>query len=95
MSLSVDEVKKIAHLARIEISEAEALATRQQLNDIFALIGQMQAVNTEGIAPMSHAQDLMLRLRDDVVTEQDQHALFQSIAPQVEGGLYLVPKVIE
>jgi aspartyl-tRNA(Asn)/glutamyl-tRNA(Gln) amidotransferase subunit C len=95
MSLSVDEVKKIAHLARIEISEAEALATRQQLNDIFALIGQMQAVNTEGIEPMSHAQDLMLRLRDDVVTEQDQHVLFQSIAPQVEGGLYLVPKVIE
>ena len=95
MSLSVDEVKKIAHLARIEISEAEALATRQQLNHIFALIGQMQAVNTEGIEPMSHAQDLMLRLRDDVVTEQDQHALFQSIAPQVEGGLYLVPKVIE
>ena len=95
MSLSVDEVKKIAHLARIEISEAEALATRQQLNDIFALIGQMQAVKTEGIEPMSHAQDLMLRLRDDVVTEQDQHALFQSIAPQVEGGLYLVPKVIE
>jgi aspartyl-tRNA(Asn)/glutamyl-tRNA(Gln) amidotransferase subunit C len=95
MSLSVDEVKKIAHLARIEISEAEALATRQQLNDIFALIGQMQAVNTEGIEPMSHAQDLMLRLRDDIVTEQDQHVLFQSIAPQVEGGLYLVPKVIE
>ena len=95
MSLSVDEVKKIAHLARIEISDAEALATRQQLNDIFALIGQMQAVNTEGIEPMSHAQDLMLRLRDDVVTEQDQHVLFQSIAPQVEGGLYLVPKVIE
>jgi aspartyl-tRNA(Asn)/glutamyl-tRNA(Gln) amidotransferase subunit C len=95
MSLSVDEVKKIAHLARIEISEAEALATRQQLNDIFAVIGQMQSVNTDGIEPMSHAQDLMLRLRDDVVTEQDQHALFQSIAPQVEGGLYLVPKVIE
>ncbi len=95
MSLSVDEVKKIAHLARIEISEAEALATRQQLNDIFAVIGQMQAVNTEGIEPMSHAQDLMLRLRDDVVTERDQHALFQSTAPQVEGGLYLVPKVIE
>ena len=95
MSLSVDEVKRIAHLARIEISESEALATRQQLNDIFAVIGQMQAVDTEGIEPMSHAQDLMLRLREDVVTEQDQHSLFQSIAPQVEAGLYLVPKVIE
>lgn len=95
MSLSIDEVKKIAHLARIEISEAETLATRQQLNDIFAVIGQMQAVNTDGIEPMSHAQDLMLRLRDDAVTERDQHALFQSVAPQVEAGLYLVPKVIE
>lgn len=95
MSLSLDEVRRIAHLARIEVSEAEALATRQQLNDIFALIGEMQAIDTDGIEPMSHAQDLMLRLREDKVTERDERALFQSIAPQVEGDLYLVPKVIE
>ena len=95
MSLSLDEVRRIAHLARIEVSEAEALATRQQLNDIFALIGEMQAIDTDGIEPMSHAQDLMLRLREDKVTESDERALFQSIAPQVEGDLYLVPKVIE
>ena len=95
MSLSLEEVKRIAYLARIEISEAEAVQTQGQLNDIFRLIESMRAVDTEGIEPMSHAQDLMLRLRVDTVTESDQHRLFQSAAPQVEGGLYLVPKVIE
>ena len=95
MSLSLEEVKRIAYLARIEISEAEAVQTQGQLNDIFRLIESMRAVDTEGIEPMSHAQDLMLRLREDAVTESDQHRLFQSVAPQVEGGLYLVPKVIE
>jgi len=95
VSLSLDQVKRIAHLARIEISEAQALQTQGQLNDIFRLIEGMQAVDTDGIAPMSHAQDVMLRLREDAVTESDQRALFQSVAPQVEAGLYLVPKVIE
>ena len=95
MSLSLDEVKRIAYLARIEISEAEAVQTQGQLNDILGLIESMRAVDTEGIEPMSHAQDLMLRLREDAVSESDQHRLFQSVAPQVEDGLYLVPKVIE
>ena len=95
VSLSLEEVKRIAHLARIEMSDAEAVQTQGQLNDIFGLIESMQAVDTEGIAPMSHAQDLILRLREDAVTESDQHPLFQSVAPQVEDGLYLVPKVIE
>lgn len=95
MSLSLDQIKRIAHLARIEIGEAEAAQTQGQLNDIFRLIEAMQAVDTGDIAPMSHAQDVMLRLREDAVTESDQHALFQSVAPQVEGGLYLVPKVLE
>ena len=95
MSLSLDEVKRIAYLARIEVSEAEAVQTQGQLNDILGLIESMRAVDTEGIEPMSHAQDLVLRLREDAVTESDQHPLFQSVAPQVEDGLYLVPKVIE
>lgn len=95
MPLDVEQVKRIAQLARIEISEAEAARAREELNDIFGLIEHMQAVDTAGIAPMAQAQDLMLRLRDDAVTESDQHALFQSVAPQVENGLYLVPKVIE
>ena len=95
MPLSRDQVKHIAHLARIDISEAEAAQMQTQLNDIFHLIGAMQAVDANGVEPMSHAQDVMLRLREDTVTESDQHALFQSVAPQVESGLYLVPKVVE
>jgi aspartyl-tRNA(Asn)/glutamyl-tRNA(Gln) amidotransferase subunit C len=95
MSLSIEEVMRIASLARLETSPAEALATQAQLNDIFDLIGRMQAADTAGIEPMSHGQDLVLRLREDVVTESDQRELFQSVAPQVEAGLYLVPRVIE
>lgn len=95
MSLSIEEVVRIAFLARIETPLAEALAVQSQLNSIFALIGEMQAVNTEGVEPMSHGQDLSMRLREDRVTEQDHRDLYQSVAPQVENGLYLVPKVIE
>jgi aspartyl-tRNA(Asn)/glutamyl-tRNA(Gln) amidotransferase subunit C len=95
MSLSLQEVKRVAWLARIEISEAEAEAAQGHLNDIFRLIEQMQSVDTEGVAPMAHGQDVVQRLREDRVTESDLHALYQSIAPQVENGLYLVPKVIE
>ena len=95
MSLSLDDVKRIAYLARIAIDDKEAAAVLKQLSIIFALIEQMQAVDTTGIEPMSHAQDVVLRLREDAVTESDQHELFQTVAPQVEAGLYLVPKVIE
>jgi len=95
MSLSLQEVKQVAWLARIEITEVEAEAAQGQLNGIFKLIEQMLSVDTEGVEPMAHGQDLVQRLRDDRVTETDQHALYQSVAPQVEDGLYLVPKVIE
>jgi len=95
MSLALADVQRIAHLARIAVSDEEAAGYVGQLNGIFGLIEEMQAVDTQGVEPMSHAQDLMLRLREDVVTETDQHELFQSIAPQVEAGLYLVPVVIE
>ena len=95
MSLSLDDVRRIAHLARIEMTDAELLAVQPQLNGIFGLVEQLQAAETAGIEPMAHALGLALRLREDVVTEPDQHRLFQSIAPQVEADLYLVPKVIE
>jgi aspartyl-tRNA(Asn)/glutamyl-tRNA(Gln) amidotransferase subunit C len=95
MSLTLPEVKRIAWLARIEITDAEAEAAQGQLNGIFKLIEQMQSVDTEGVAPMAHGQDVVQRLREDRVTETDRHTLYQSIAPQVENGLYLVPKVIE
>jgi aspartyl-tRNA(Asn)/glutamyl-tRNA(Gln) amidotransferase subunit C len=95
MPLSIDDVHRIALLARLELSAEEASGTRQQLNEIFELIESMKAVNTEGVEPMSHAQDLVLRLRPDEVTEPDLRQLYQSVAPQVEQGLYLVPRVIE
>jgi aspartyl-tRNA(Asn)/glutamyl-tRNA(Gln) amidotransferase subunit C len=95
MALTLDEVRRVAHLARIAVDDAEAQAALGQLSDIFGLIEEMQAVDVTGIEPMSHAQDIMLRLRDDAAIEPDQHTLFQSIAPQVEADLYLVPKVIE
>jgi len=94
MALSIEDIKKVAHLARIEINENDANATLNKLSGILALIEQMQAVDTSGIVPMSHAQDLSQRLRDE----------FQKNAPilgngsqelAVAGGLYLVPKVIE
>ena len=95
MSLNQEDIRKIAKLARLSVSEQEAQSAQTQLNGIFGLIAEMQAVDTAGIEPMSHAQDVTQRLRADRVTESDQRALFQSIAPQVEQGLYLVPKVIE
>lgn len=95
MSLSTADVQKVARLARLSMNDTEIEAARTQLSGIFELIAEMQAVDTTGIEPMSHAQDLSQRLRIDTVTEHDQRELFQSIAPQVESGLYLVPQVIE
>lgn len=95
MALTLADVHRIAHLARIEIDETAAREVHGKLEAIFAMINELQAVDTAGIAPMSHAQDVMLPLRADVVTATDQRALFQSVAPAVENGLYLVPKVIE
>lgn len=95
MTLTLDDVRRIAHLARIEISDDAAASVLRDLTGIFALIERMQAVDVAGVEPMAHARDLALRLREDVVTERDEHALFQAVAPRVEAGLYLVPKVIE
>jgi len=95
MSLSLDDVRRIARLARIEVTDVEAAAVRGELNGILGLVEQLQAADTRGIEPMSHARDVGLRLRQDAVTEADQHRAFQAIAPQVEADLYLVPKVIE
>ena len=101
MSLTNADVSKVARLARLAMTEAEIESSRAELSGIFDLIAEMQAVDTSRITPMSHAQDVSQRLREDAVTETDQRGLFQSIAPQyqgspqVEAGLYLVPKVIE
>jgi aspartyl-tRNA(Asn)/glutamyl-tRNA(Gln) amidotransferase subunit C len=95
MPLTRDDVKRAARLARIAVEDKEADEVLAQLERIFGMIETMQAVDVSNVEPMSHAQDVTLRLRDDVVTEADQHELFQSVAPRVERGLYLVPKVIE
>ncbi len=95
MSLNLADVKRIAHLARIAVIDAEMPGYLQQLSNILSLVEEMQAVDTTGIEPMAHAQDVMLRLRNDVATETDRRAAYQAVAPQVEAGLYLVPKVIE
>ena len=93
--LSPEEVRAIARLARIEVADAEVEHLRGELNGILAMIDAMQAVDTAGIEPMAHPQDMRQRLRADEVTEPDRRGLYQSVAPATEDGLYLVPKVIE
>jgi len=95
MSLSLDQVRRIAELARLEVTDAEAAAVQRELNGILGLVEQLKAVDTSAIEPMAHAVGVALRLREDVVTETDRRERFQAVAPRVEAGLYLVPKVIE
>jgi aspartyl-tRNA(Asn)/glutamyl-tRNA(Gln) amidotransferase subunit C len=95
MPLTQDDVLRIAHLARIDIDAGAARDVHAKLDAIFGLINQLQAIDTTGIEPMSHAQDVSAPLRDDKVTEGDRHAQYQRVAPAVEDGLYLVPRVIE
>jgi aspartyl-tRNA(Asn)/glutamyl-tRNA(Gln) amidotransferase subunit C len=95
MALSLEDIHRIAHLARIEIDAHAAAEVHAKLTAIFGLINELQAIDTTGIVPMSHAQDVALPLREDRVAETDRHAQYQSVAPAVDDGLYLVPKVIE
>ncbi len=95
MTLSAQDVRRIAELARLELSPSEAEHTLAQLNGVFDIIEQLKAVDTSGVIPMTHARDVALRLRDDAVTEPDRRDAYQSVAPAVDRGLYLVPKVIE
>ena len=93
--LSREQITRIAHLARLALSEAETTDMGEKLNDILAMVDQMSAVDTSNVEPMSHPQEVMQRLREDAVLESNRRELFQSIAPQVEDGLYLIPRVIE
>lgn len=95
MSLSPDEVKKIAHLARIAIREQDIPEYADNLSRILSLVEQMNVEQTESVSPMAHPLDMVQRLRVDEPTEGDQRELFQQASPHVEAGLYLVPKVIE
>lgn len=99
MALTPQDVSRIAHLARLELSDAEGRAMLAQLNDFFGIVEQMSAVDTRGVeplyTPLSAVQAVHLRLREDAVTEGDERAANQRSAPAVEDGLFLVPKVIE
>ena len=95
MTLTLDDVRRIAHLARIDVDAQAVSDVHAKLEAIFAMINELQAVDTSGVEPMSHAQDVVLPMREDKVTEADRHADFQRIAPAVEDGLYLVPRVVE
>lgn len=95
MSLTAEEVKKIAHLARVGIEARDIDSYAADLSNILNLMTQMGELNTGAIIPMAHPLDQVQRLRADIVTEVDNREKFQRCAPQVEAGLYLVPKVIE
>ena len=95
MSLTPDQLQRIALLARIDVSAEEAQGVAERLNRVLGLIDQLQSVDTQGIEPMAHALDVVQRLRPDAVTEPDRRDDYQQGAPAVEQGLYLVPKVIE
>jgi len=95
MSLDQDTIRRIAHLARLGVDEAENATYARSLSDIFAFVEQLNAVDTTGIEPMAHPLDATQRLRPDAVTEHNQREQFQKVAPRVDSGLYLVPRVIE
>ncbi len=95
MSLTLNDVEKIAKLSRLSLDEGEKAATLEKLNAVFALVEKMQTVNTDGVEPMAHPHEVALRLRDDVVTESDHAAEYQAVAPDVRNRLYIVPQVIE
>lgn len=100
MSLTLSDVKRIANLAQLEMNDDQAANTLDKLNGIFALAEQMQAVDTAGVAPLSHPlaghmNNISLRLREDKATEPNRRDAYQQVAPKTEDGLYLVPKVIE
>ena len=93
--LSAEEVKKIAHLARLGIEEQNVDAYASDLNGILTLMTQMAELDTTHVQPMAHPMDQLQRLRVDEVTEVNQRDYFQINAPKTEDGLYLVPKVID
>jgi len=95
MAFDRSEVEKVAHLAKLHISDAEADEVSSRITDILALIDQMQSVDTESVEPLAHPLDVTQRLRKDEVTEENHRDELQKLAPASEAGLYLVPKVIE
>ncbi|MEA1081362.1 Asp-tRNA(Asn)/Glu-tRNA(Gln) amidotransferase subunit GatC [Marinobacter qingdaonensis] len=95
MTISREDIEKVAVLARIRVDDEQVSALETDLGNILDLVDQLSAADTDAIEPMAHPLDAVQRLRPDQVTETDQRAAFQAIAPATENGLYLVPRVIE
>jgi aspartyl-tRNA(Asn)/glutamyl-tRNA(Gln) amidotransferase subunit C len=95
MALDIAEVEKIAHLARLGIDAADVPGYAHSLSGILAFVEQLNGVDTAGVEPLAHPLDAIQRLRADTVSESNERETFQSVAPQTEDGLYLVPRVIE
>lgn len=95
MSLNTEQLQQVARLARLELRSDHVASYARQLSDILTLVGQLSASDTAGVEPMAHPLGMTQRLREDVVSETDQRERFQALAPAVEAGLYLVPKVLE
>ena len=95
MAIASSDIAKLAHLARIAVSDDEVVQVTERISDVLNLVDQLQAVDTTGVKPMAHPLDATQRPRADQVTEPNQREHFQAIAPATEDGLYLVPRVIE
>ncbi len=95
MTISREDIEKVAVLARIKVDDEQVSALESDLGNILDLVDQLSAADTEAVEPMAHPLDAVQRLRPDEITETDQREAFQAIAPATENGLYLVPKVIE
>ena len=95
MSITENELARIAELARLHIDSDELAALGRRLDDILGMVATLQAADTEGVAPLANPLDAHQPLRPDVVTEDNRRQEFQALAPAVEDGLYLVPRVIE
>lgn len=95
MTISRQDIEKVAVLARIQVDDEQVSALEKDLGNILDLVDQLSAADTDSVEPMAHPLDAVQRLRPDEVTESDQRAAFQAIAPATENGLYLVPRVIE
>ena len=95
MAIELKDVQNIAHLARLQLSQAEQQEAQNSINNILHMIDQMQAIDTAGVEPLAHAYEASQRLRNDVVTEQDQRDVLLALAPSADRGLFLVPKVLE
>lgn len=95
MSLSPEQVRQVAHLARLQLNPEQVEPYARQLTDILGMVDRLSSADTASVSPMAHPLDMVQRLRPDLISEADRRDDYQAIAPETQDGLYLVPKVIE